>query len=180
MKNRYIAICLILVVSCLFFSGCGGGNSIGGGHISFVDDSNPFIGTWICETTKQENYSNHIYRYEKIVFSRESFTDSLIDFPDYGLSTQHCVEISVSGTWYFLVDGSHIYIKPTVHNRVYINPAEYDETNYRNELQAATDSIPIGDNAETHYTYTMNDAKTEFTIRNVAIPNDTGTVWRRW
>ena len=177
MKNRSIAICLSLFATFLLFSGCSGGNSLAGGHISFVDDTNPFVGTWICATTRQEDYGTHTYNYEKMVFTKENVTYSYIDVVDWGLNTQHTVELSFGGTWYFLNDGSHIYIKPTSHNRVSILPAEYDTTDYRNSLQALADLVPL--NVETHYTYVMNDAKSQFTITNVDNTTDV-TVWDRY
>ncbi len=186
MKNRYFAICLCLLATLLLFSGCGGGgNSILGGHISFINDSNPFVGTWICATTKQDNPGAHVYRYDKLVFTTEKVTLSYIDVVDYGLTTQHTVELSAEGTWYFLNDGCHIYIKPTKYNNIFISPTasedgtiQYDTADVINTRTTERNNR-YALNQEIHYTYAMNEGKTQFSISNVAAPSQVWT-WDRW
>lgn len=169
MKKRSFIICSFLLLVLLTFSGCGGGNSIAGGHISFMNDSNPFVGSWIHKETEVNTAS--AYSYEKIDISTSNFTEHFVHFENWGISgAQYCVDMSITGTWYFLVDGCHIYIKPTQHNSVYLNPDQDDAT--RTTFQNQTNAIPL--NNEAHYIYTFNDAKTEFSIR---LPTDAaGTV----
>ena len=183
MKKRSFIIFSFLLAVLLTFSGCGGGNSLGGGHISFISDSNPFVGTWINKTTEVTN-SNTEYHYEKLEITTSNFTQHYVHFENYGVSgtgpgCQYCVDQSINGTWYFLVDGAHFYIKPTQYGSVYLNPEENVADNItgvnatRAQFQNQMTSLATL-NTEAHYIYTFNDAKTEFYLR---LPTDAaGTV----
>ena len=180
MKNRSIVIYFCLLTTILLFSGCGGGNSILGGSISFINDSNPFVGTWVANTTSDSQ--NQIWRYDQYVFTNERFTVSFVDHPNWGSSNSastYTYEIAAEGTWYFLSDGNHIYIKPTSHKALYVNdPNNVCTDTDRQTYEAARNSRwPL--NVEKHYTYAMNDAKTQFTITEVGNPSQTSTWTRR-
>ena len=179
MTKRSLIIFSILLAVLLTFSGCGGGNSILGGSISFINDSNPFVGTWVTNTTSDTD--NQIYRYDQFVFTAERFTKSFVDHPNWGSnpSTSYTYEIAADGTWYFLNDGNHIYIKYTSHKPLYVNDPYDNCTDSDRQAYEADRNSRFPLNTEIHYTYSMNDAKTQFTITNVANPSDSSTWTRR-
>ena len=177
MKNRYIPLYFCLLTTILLFSGCSGGNSILGGSISFINDSNPFVGTWISNTSSDS--SGQIWQYDQFEFSNEGFTKYYFNCPNFATPNQYSYTISDSGTWYFLTDGNHIYIKFTSHNPTNPNESSFTDEQRADIAAKKNAKFPSSLPTEIHYTYAMNDAKTQFTITNVANPSDTSTWTRR-
>ena len=181
MKKRSFIICSFLLLVLLTFSGCGGRNSFAGGHISTKSDSNPFLGTWYNETTRVEDaQTTHRAHVDQLVFSNSTYTEYNTEHVNYGLTGYYSCRLSRTGTWYFLNDGNHLYIKPTSHGVPFFNDPESVVT--QSEIDAAQTAeglIPL--NVEAHYIYTMDDSKNQFTIR---LPTDAaGTVratYKRW
>ncbi|MBO4732462.1 MAG: hypothetical protein J5597_06640, partial [Spirochaetaceae bacterium] len=87
MKKRSFIICSFLLLVLLTFSGCGGGNSFAGGHISTKSDSNPFLGTWYNETTRVEDaQTTHRAHVDQLVFSNSTYTEYNTEHVNYGLT----------------------------------------------------------------------------------------------